>query len=164
LWETLAECLDGGWDFFFHDFLILILFVRCLKILPGEGTSQEIHHDVPEWFKIISSSLKLDKSYLFYSQMCIYWSITCCSCKIFSLFIWDVFSILLYISFCQSKINYINFMCSTISNHIPLSCSNQEVIRLYISMQKMTRMNIFNSLNHLICQHQHRFQWKLPST
>ena len=36
--------------------------------------------------------------------------------------------------------------------------SYQEIIRLYVSMQKMATVNKLNSLQHLIGQHEHCFE------
>ena len=39
-----------------------------------------------------------------------------------------------------------------------LTNSNKEIIRLDVSVQEMPGMHILNSLDHLVSEHQHRFQ------
>jgi len=57
-------------------------------------------------------------------------------------------------SFSEPKINEINAR--------RLFTSNQKVIRLDVSMEKMIALNMFNSFKHLDNGHQNCFQTKFP--
>lgn len=57
LGETLAEILDDGRLLLLTDLLVLLLIGSCLQSLPGESTSEEIHEDVAESLKVVSSGL-----------------------------------------------------------------------------------------------------------
>ena len=78
--------------------------------------------------------------------------VTGCSCQAFSIFVGDVLtvfgvSILLY----KAEIDDVNVMLSFASSH-------QKVIRLNISVEIETTMDVLHSLDHLVCKHQHCFQ------
>jgi hypothetical protein len=68
------------------------------------------------------------------------------SCQVLSLPVRNVFSVSLDISLSQSKIKNKNFVTGFVQTYT-------EVIRLNVSMNKVTIVNVLNSLDHLVDQH-----------
>ena len=68
-----------------------------------------------------------------------------------------MFSISLNVAFCKSKINDENFVTRFIE-------SNAKVIRLDIPVNEVPIMNVLNSGDQLINQHQHCFLGELPKS
>ena len=55
------------------------------------------------------------------------------------------------VSFAQTKVNDVNDVTLSLN-------SNQEIIRLYVSVQKTSRVEILDSSYHLVRDHEHCFQ------
>ncbi len=69
------------------------------------------------------------------------------SCEIFSFSVRNVLSISLDVSLCQTEVQNENFMASLVQ-------TDAEVIWLYVSVDKMTVVDVFDSLDHLVDEYQ----------
>jgi hypothetical protein len=47
---------------------------------------------------------------------------------------------------------------------LPLANAHQEIVRLYVSVQVQARVDVLNSLDHLVSEHQHSFQREFAPT
>ena len=83
--------------------------------------------------------------------MCVDGGIPCGSGEVLALSVGDVLAVPLDVPFCQSEVNQKYFMRSFVESHT-------KVIRFDVSMYEMSVVNILNSLNHLVDEHEHRFK------
>jgi len=88
---------------------------------------------------------------LFYTQMSINRGVSGCSRQVLTLSVGNVFSISLNVPFGQSKVQNKDLVGSFIQ-------TDTEIIWLNVSVNKMTVVNVFNTLYHLVDQHQDRFE------
>ena len=87
--------------------------------------------------------------------MSIQTGITSSTCQALTIFIRDVLTRpAVTVSLCQSEIYHINVV-------LPLVESHKEIVRLDVTMQVQSRVDVLNPLNHLISQHKHCFKAKL---
>ena len=91
------------------------------------------------------------KTTLLNTQVSINGSIPGSSGKVFPFSVGDVFAISLDVSFGESEIKNENFMAC-------FTQANAEVIGLDITMNKVTIVNVFDSLNHLVNENEYRFE------
>ena len=141
LGKALAELFYAGSQFLFHDSFVFLLLVIGLEILPGQGTAQEIHKHIPQRLQIISPSL-------FDSNVGVNGGVSCSSRQILVFSIGNMLAVSLDVPLCQSKINDENLMR-------PLSGSNEKIIWLDIPMQKVAGMDVLDTRDQLISDHQH---------
>jgi len=59
------------------------------------------------------------------------------------------------VSLGEAKINDIDIV-------LLLPNPNKEIVRLYVSMQEMSRVHVLYSLDHLVSEHEHCLQAKFP--
>ena len=102
----------------------------------------------------MSNSFQIVSPRLLISNVCIYACISSSTRQIFAFSKWYVFSIRIFITFRQSKINYVDtvFCC--------FSPSYQKIVWLYISVNNPLFMHFLNSLDQLNCNLQNSFQVK----
>ena len=58
---------------------------------------------------------------------------------------------------CKTEVNHVHVM-------LLLANAYQEIIWFYVPVEEVTRMNEFNSLQHLVCKHQNCFQGEFALT
>ena len=148
--EAFAEIIDFSHNLFFLDFLILFFDVPGLEVLPGETASQEVHKEVTEGLDIISSTL-------FNTKMSAHRSITSSTSQTLPFSVFDVIPRRTHKLFSQTKINDVNTMSILLD-------ADSEVVRLYISVDDSSGVNVLNSFDHLVSCHQHSLYGKLPTT
>ena len=79
------------------------------------------------------------------------------SSQVLALPVRDVFAVPLDVPLRQSEIQKENLVGSFVQ-------SNTEVVRLDISVDEMSVMDVLDPCDHLVNQHQHRLQRKLPQS
>lgn len=99
-------------------------------------------------FEVITSTL-------FFAQMRIEGSVTCSSSQIFAFSVWNVLTVGSPIEFSEAEINYIDKVLSLIVS------SNQEIIRLNVSMDYPFLVDFLDTLDHLGCANADSFQIEL---
>lgn len=116
--------------FLVSDLVVLFLFRLGRKPLPGKFACKEVDQDVSKSFKIISSGLLIP-------QMRVERGISCGSGEIFTLFPRDVDSCFrVSESLGEAKIDEIDVR--------RLLVADEEIIRLDVSMQIVTGLNMLN--------------------
>lgn len=79
------------------------------------------------------------------------------SSQTFAVLIWNVLaSARVPVPLGQPKVNDIGVM-------LPLAYSHQEVVRFYVSVQVKARVNVLDSLDHLIGEHEYSFEAKFST-
>merc|ERR1711920_278035 len=87
--------------------------------------------------------------------MCVYTCVSCSACQVLALPIRNVLlSLWISVLLCQAEVNDMYLIGL-------LSEPNEIIIWLNIAVNEILRVHIFNAVNHLICQHEHRLQGKL---
>ena len=87
--------------------------------------------------------------------MCVYGSVTCSTGQILSIPVWNMLSGLwIPKPLCKTEVNHVHVM-------LLLADTYQEIVRLYVPVKEMTRVYELNSLQHLVCKHQHRLEGEL---
>ena len=76
------------------------------------------------------------------------------SSEIFSFSVRNMFSISLDVSFCKSKVDQKDLMTGFVK-------TNTEVIRLNVSVDEVSVVNVLNTSDHLVDQHQNCLQGEL---
>jgi len=147
---ALAQNLNGGGQLLLFDSFIFVPLVVSLEPLPRKHASEEVHDNITNAFHVISAGL-------LNSQVSVDGGIAGGSSQILSFSVGNVLSISLNISLGQSEVKNKNFVGSFIQ-------SNAEVIWLDISVNEMSVVNVFNSGNHLINQHEHCFERELSES
>ena len=80
------------------------------------------------------------------------------SSQALAVFVWDVLARLcVTVALGEAEVDDVDVVLS-----LPLS--DQEVVWLHVSMEVEAGVDVLDSLNHLICQHEHRFEGELPAT
>lgn len=112
-----------------------------MESLPGKGTLVEVHHDVANRLEVVSAGL-LDP------EMSVNRSVAGSAGQGFAISIRDMAAIFWVTeALCQSKIYHINSVFF-------FPQSDQKIVRFDISVEKMPVVYEFNSLEHLIHEHQ----------
>lgn len=79
--------------------------------------------------------------------MSVYRCVSRSSGQILTVAIWDMFSGLrVSEAFSETKVNHVHIM-------LLLANSDQKIVWLDVSMQEMPRMDEFDTLKHLVCEH-----------
>lgn len=60
------------------------------------------------------------------------------------------------VSFCETEVHRVDIV-------LPFPYPNQKIVWFNISVEIQPRVNVFDSLDHLVSQHQHCFQRELPA-
>lgn len=87
--------------------------------------------------------------------MCIDRGISSSTGKIFAFFVGDMLAIFLKVALGKTKINQKYFIGSFVM-------PNTKIIWFDVTMDEMTVMNVLNSGNHLIDEHQYGFEREFP--
>ena len=146
-WETLAEFFKVGHDLLLLDLLVLFLDSSGSKSLPREFSSQEVHEDVSETFHVVSSGL-------FDTDVSVDTGISGGTCEGFSVLVLDVLSIGRHELLGETEIDDENSVGV-------LSSSDGEVIRLDISVDDSSGVDVLDSLDHLLGNHENCLQGEL---
>lgn len=81
--------------------------------------------------------------------------VSCCPGEAFPLFVGNVLAVGHHVSLCEAEVEDEELFLSAVDAHA-------EVIRFYIPMNEVSRMQVLYPQYHLIHQHQHCLQPKLP--
>jgi hypothetical protein len=140
--EALAKVLDSSSLLFFSDLLILLLVSGSLQALPGKATAKEIHEDVTEGLQIVSSRL-------FTSKMGVDTHVTGSTGQRLSLTVGNVLlglgvSVLLG----HAEIDHVDDI-----GCLSTRSSNQEVVRLDITVDEVLFVYRLDSRKHLLGDH-----------
>lgn len=84
-------------------------------------------------------------------------SIPCSTCQVLSFSVRNVFSISLDVSLCQAEVQDKYLVTGFVQ-------TNTKVIRLDISVNEVSVVNVFDSLDHLVDEHEHSFQGELSES
>mmetsp|Transcript_10209 Transcript_10209/g.27873 ORF Transcript_10209/g.27873 Transcript_10209/m.27873 type:complete len:271 (+) Transcript_10209:176-988(+) len=141
--KPLAERLCWRRHLLLRDFLVLLLFRRCLQTLPRQRPAQEVHQHVAQRLQVIPTGL-------LNPQVRVDRRIPRRPRQIFVFTVGNV-DVRLWVSvlFCQTVVNHVHLVGPTTQPH-------QKVIRLDISVDEGLRVQVLDSRKHLVCQHQHR--------
>ena len=183
--ETSAQALGGGchfWDIsrgfrgkgktigeptLLHDSVVLLLLGSSLETLPWKLTSEEVlivssqfqyaqigiayHENVTERLQIISSRL-LD------TQMSVDGRVPSGTGQILVLSVRDMkMRLRVSIFLGQSEINDIDLVSS-------FSYAHEEIVGFDVSMNKVSRVDVFDSRNELVGEEKHRLEGELSVT
>ena len=144
---VLAEVLNFGHDLLFFDLLVLLLDVSCSETLPWQTASQEVHEYVAEALQIVSSGL-LD------SDVSIDRGVSGGSGQTLSLSVLDVDSGAAHELLGKSEVNDV----------YPVgvfAVSDREVVRLDVSVDDSSRVDVLDSLDGLVGNHENCFKSEL---
>lgn len=131
--QILCQHLDGRGQLLVPNFFILLLLSSGGKSLPRKAAFVEVHEDEAERLKIISTGL-LD------SQVGVDGGIAGCSRQIFAITVRDVLTRLRVAeALGEAEVDDIDVV-------LLLSNADQEVVWLDVTMQKVARVDEFNSL------------------
>ena len=144
---ALAQNLNGSCQLLFFDPFVLVPLVVGLESLPRKHTSQEVHGNVTDTFHIISAGL-------LNTQVSVDGSISGSSGQIFTLSVRDVFAISLDVPLGESKVEQEHFMAGFVVTHA-------EVIGFDISVDEVPVVDVLDSGDHLIDEHQDCLQGEL---
>lgn len=140
--EALAKILDGSSLLLFTNLLILLLVSGSLQALPGKATAKEIHEDVTEGFQIVSSRL-------FASKMGIDTHVTGSTGQRLSLAVGNVLLGLgVAVLLGHAKIDHVDDI-----GCLGTRSSNQEVVRLDITVDEVLFVYRLDSRKHLLGDH-----------
>ena len=145
VWKVLGEGLDRCWQFLVSDLLIFLFLGASGEALPRQAALIEVHKDEAEGFEVISTTL-------LNAQVGVDGGIARGSCQILAIAVRDMLASLRVTEpLGQTEINNVYVV-------LLLANSNEEVVRLDITMEEVPRMDELDSLEHLIGQHKHCFQ------
>lgn len=131
---TSAKDFRRGRHLLLHDSVVLLLLGRRFETLPGQGTSQKVHEHVAQGLEVVSSRL-------FDTEMGVDRGISSGTGQVLVLSIGDVqVGLGVPVLFRQTEIDHVDLVA-------PLADTHQKVIRLDISMDKVSRMDVFDSRN-----------------
>mmetsp|Transcript_98889 Transcript_98889/g.189798 ORF Transcript_98889/g.189798 Transcript_98889/m.189798 type:complete len:229 (-) Transcript_98889:400-1086(-) len=140
-WKMLAKLLYRCGHLLFLDFLVFLFFAVGFEPLPWQTPSTEVHQDIANSFKIITSTL-------LNTEMCVHAGISSCACEIFALSVGDVLLRLwVTVLLCEPKVNDVHLVGL-------LAQTNEEVVRLDIPVDEILGVHILNTIDHLICKHE----------
>ena len=105
----------------------------------------------------MANCLQIISSGLLISDMSVDTSVSGCSCQVLSISKWNMLSVRRLVAFCESKIDDINGALGMVS------CSNQKVVWLDISMNDPLFVHNLDSLDHLDRDVKNSANIKLPS-
>merc|ERR550532_767921 len=143
--EMLAENLNWRCHFFHHDLRILLLLVWSRESLPWQTTDVKVHHHIPDSLQIVAPAL-------FNAQVCVDTGVTRCASQIFALTVGNMLLRLwVPVLFCQAKVDDVHHVCL-------LSKTNEEVVRLDVTVDEVLGMQVFNAIDHLVCKHDHSLE------
>ena len=147
--ESFAEDLDWSIDLHVFDPLVFIsLRLELLVILPGQNALKAVHRDIADALHIVPAGL-LDPF------VGVYRGVSCCPSQAFPLFVRDVLPIWHHVLLGQSEVENEQLLLLPVDPHA-------EVVRLYIPMDKIPRVQVLYPQDHLVHQHQHGLQPELP--
>lgn len=136
-----AELLEARLDLLFLDIVVLLVLGASGKTLPGELAFDKVEQDVADGFKIVSPRL-LDT--LVRGDG----SVTRRARQILAVLVRDVLSIGVLVALGQSEINDVDVIACSIRP------SNQEVVRLDITMDDALFVHFFNASDQLHRNHE----------
>jgi len=131
---AFAQLVYGDLELLLFDVVILLVLGAAGETLPRETASQEVQQHMTNSFKIISSGL-------FVPNVSIDTSISGSTSEIFTLPEGDVLAIGVLIAFSKTEINDENIVL------IGIVASNQEIVRLNVTMNDALFVDLLNSLN-----------------
>lgn len=147
--ESFAEDLDWGIDLHVFDPLVFIsLRLELLVILPGQNTLETVHRNITDALHIIPTGL-LDP------LVGVYRGVSCCSSQALPLFVRDVLAIGHHVLLGEAEVENEELLLLPVDPHA-------EVVRFYVPVDKIPRVQVLYPQYHLIHQHQHRLQPELP--
>jgi len=131
-----AELINGNLLLLLLDIGILLCFGSTWETLPRKRASEEIQKDVSNCFQIVSSGL-------FITNVGIERGISGSTCEVFAVSEWDVLTTGALVAFGEAKINDVDCVFRLVVT------SNEEIVRLNVSMDDSLLMHNLDSLNHL---------------
>lgn len=132
--EAPAKKLSWSCHLLLHDSIVLLLLGGGLKSLPRQRATEEVHEHISQRLEVISSRL-------LNAEMCVDGSVTSSASQVLVLSVRDVqMSFGVSILLGQTKINDIDLVASFADAH-------EEVVRLDISVDKVSRVNVLDSRN-----------------
>ena len=106
----------------------------------------------------MSNTLKIITSRLFKALMRCNRCISSCTSQILAILKWNVFSLAIAVTLCESKVNDVDAIA------IDISSTNKEVVRLNISMQDSLLVDLLHMSNQLKCNQQNSLDIELLPT
>jgi len=146
--ETSAEEVGRRSHLLFHDTIVFLLLGGSLEALPWESTAEEIHEDVCEGFKVITTSL-------FDAQVGVDRSVASGTSQVLVLAVRDVQVGLWVAEFlCETKVNNVDLVATFANAH-------QEVVGLDVTMNEVARVDILNARDQLVSEQEHSLEAEL---
>mmetsp|Transcript_2859 Transcript_2859/g.10917 ORF Transcript_2859/g.10917 Transcript_2859/m.10917 type:complete len:231 (-) Transcript_2859:766-1458(-) len=144
--NATAQCLD--WCILLHvcHFSVLFLLCFCSHSLPWKRSLQEVYQNISEAFQIVPARLLV-------SHVGEYTGVSKSSCQRLSITERNMHASV-FENFGKTKIN---------EEHLAavLPYSHQKIVGLNISVDNISRMQIFQSLDHLVSKHDYSFEREL---
>mmetsp|Transcript_9826 Transcript_9826/g.27635 ORF Transcript_9826/g.27635 Transcript_9826/m.27635 type:complete len:294 (-) Transcript_9826:96-977(-) len=144
----LAERLDRRGALALHDFVVLLFLRIGLEALPRQLATIEIHQHVAYRLEVVASAL-LD------SQMCVHTRVPGSACQTLAFTVWYVLlGLRVPVLFGQPEVDNVHLIGL-------LPQANEEVVGLDIAVDEILRMDVLNTVDHLVGQHEDRLQAEL---
>ena len=148
--EALAECLDGGRHLLLGDAVVLLLLGLGLETLPGEGAAEEVEEDVADGLEVIAAAL-LD------TKVSADGAVAGGTGEVLALLVGDVLVGLgVAVLLGEAEVDDVDVVAA-------LSGAHQEVVGLDVTVEEVLGVDVLDSSNHLIGEHQRALQGELSA-
>jgi len=145
---VLAEQFGGGSDLLVTNLFVLLLLCSSLESLPRQRPTQEVHEDIADALQIVSSTL-------LHPKMCVDACVSGSSCEVLVLTVLDVLVCLgITVLFGKTKIDGIDRVCLATK-------SNEEVVWLDVTMNEVLGVDVLDTAQQLLGNHQDGLQAEL---
>ena len=149
--ETAAKKIGGSGHFLLHDAVILLLLSCRLKALPRESTTKEVHQNICEGFKIVTTGL-------LNTQVGVNGCVASSTCEVLVLPVRNVqVSLRVAELLGKTEIDDVNLIAT-------LSDAHKEIIGFDITVNEVARMDVFNARDKLICEQKNGLQAEFAVT
>mmetsp|Transcript_68073 Transcript_68073/g.134292 ORF Transcript_68073/g.134292 Transcript_68073/m.134292 type:complete len:292 (+) Transcript_68073:383-1258(+) len=138
---ALAQGLHGCGSLAFHNLVVLLFLAGCLKTLPGQLTTIEIH-------KHISNGLQVIPAALFDTKVSVNGGVAGSACETLVLTVGNMLlGPCVTVLLCQTKVD-------DVDNVRLLAGANKEVVRLDVPVNEVLRVEVLDSVEHLVSDHE----------
>ena len=144
LGKATSQCLDCRLNLLVLDTVVFVVLVLALEALPRQIASKEVYQNEPDTFEVVTPTL-LD------AQVCVDTGVAGRSSQRLVVLVWDVLaSLRVTIPLRKAEVDHMHDV-------LLLAVSNEEVIRLHVTVDEMVVVQKLKPLDHLISDHQRRF-------
>lgn len=148
---VLTQLVYGCGDFAVGDLLVLLLLGGGAQSLPWQGATVEVHEHKAERLKVVTATL-------FDSEMCVDGGVARGTGEVLVLSVRDVdVCLVVAVLLGETKIDDVDDVGLLAETH-------QKIVGLDVAVQKGSRVDVFDPLNHLVGEHEDGFEGEAAVT